>query len=273
MRDQTNPMLFFSRFPSTVTKAIAPVLGLMIGLGAGLYAHTVSAASADSAPPELKSTLAQIDAASSKRDIKTLMQFFSPKFSNTDGLNRQNMEKALTQFWQRYPKAEYKTQIQSWEKQDNAIIAETVTEINGVQLLDGRNVKLQSKLRSRQRFEGNKIVQQDILSERTHLTTGQKPPTVEIALPEQVRVGQQYNLDAVVTEPLGDNLLIGTAIEEPANPSTYLNPKPLKLEPLPAGGIFKLGKAPAKKGNYLVSTVLIRADGMTLITQRLKVQE
>jgi len=59
-------------------------------------------------------------------------------------------------------------------------------------------------------------------------------------LPQQVRVGQQYSFDAIVQEPLGDDYLVGAAIEEPIQADKYFNPTP-ELE-LPAGGLFKVGR-------------------------------
>lgn len=268
-----NPTTPKPRFSHSAARAIAPILGLMIGLASGMHSSPVRAASPENAPSQLKNTLAQIDKAANRRDLKTVMQFFGTNFTNTDGLNRLSLEKALTQLWQRYPKLNYRTELQSWEQQGKGIVAQTVTYINGTQSLNGKNIKLESTLRSRQRFEGTKIIQQEILAERSQLTTGAKPPTVEMTLPEQVRPGEQYIFDAVVKEPLGNDLLLGTALEEAVQAELLLNPKPLDLDVLPSGGIFRTGKAPQQKGNYWVSAVLIRADGMTLITQRLQVSD
>ena len=80
------------------------------------------------APAPLKNLLTQIDTAASRGDVKGVIQFYSPNFIHGDGLTRQNMEKALTALWQRYPQLKYSTQIQSWKSEGNAIVAETVTK-------------------------------------------------------------------------------------------------------------------------------------------------
>jgi hypothetical protein len=92
-----------------------------------------------------------------------------------------------------------------------------------------------------------------------------------VKLPEQVRVGQEFNFDVIVNEPLGDNLLLGTALEEAIKPDLYSKPTEFDLELLPAGGIFKVGKAPLRPEDRLISAVLIRGDGMIMVTQRLQV--
>jgi hypothetical protein len=223
------------------------------------------------APAELTNLIAQIDAAANQRNINEVLKFYSPNFTHSDGLTRQTMAQALTQLWKSYPQMKYQTQLQSWRSQGNAIIAETVTKITGAQPQTVGNTLLDATIRSTQRYENGQVVRQEILSERSQIRTGDKPPTVELKLPQQVKTGQQYNFDAVVREPLGDDYLLGAAIEEPINPANFSNPSRVDLELLSSGGLFKVGRAPLKPNPYWVSAVLIRGDGMTLVTQRLNV--
>lgn len=232
---------------------------------------SVQASTPETAPAELKNFLAQIDAAASRGDINGVMQSYSPNFTQGDGLTRQTMQQALTGLWKRYPRVKYTTQLQSWQSQGNDIIAETVTTIAGLPSPSSNNLAMNSTITSRQRLGGGKILHQDILSERTQLTSGTKPPQVEIQLPQQVTVGQQYNFDAVVKEAIGDNYLLGTALEEPIQPNKYINPTPVDLELLTSGGLFKVGRAPNTPGSEWLSAVILRGDGMTMITQRLQV--
>ncbi|QIR39869.1 nuclear transport factor 2 family protein [Tolypothrix sp. PCC 7910] len=226
---------------------------------------------AQNAPSELTNLLTQIDTAANQGDIKKVIEFYSPNFTHGDGLNRQTLEKALVDLWKRYPKLRYSTQLQSWQSQGNGIVAETVTNITGLPSGNSNNVTLNATIRSRQRIAGAKIIRQDILSERTLLTSGSKPPQVDVKLPQQVQVGQQYNFDAIVQEPLGDEFLLGTAIEEPIKADKYLNPTPVDLELLNSGGLFKVGRAPSNPGSQWLSAVILRGDGMTMVTQRLQV--
>lgn len=274
MHNSTTPSVSLSQaLNRSAVRLMVPLLGFIIGWGGVLYASGARAASPDSAPAELKSTLTQLDAAANSKNIQAVMAFYSPNFTHADGLTRQTLETNLSQLWQRYPQLQYRTELKSWDKEGEKIVAETVTYITGTQPIDGRDVKLESTLHSRQRFEGTKLVQQEILSERTRMTSGAKPPTVELKLPEQVRIGQSYNLDAIVQEPLGDDLMLGAAMEEPVQADRFAKPGAISLEVLPAGGIYKMGRAPLAKGNYWVSTVLVREGGMTMITQRLRVLE
>lgn len=223
------------------------------------------------APPQLINLLSQIDAAASQRNVEGVMRFYSPNFTHSDGLTRQSMAQALTQLWQRYPQLKYQTTVQSWQPQGNAIVAQTITRITGAQP-QNLNMVFDATIKSRQRYEDGKIVQQEILSENTQLKSGDNPPTVQVKLPEQVKTGQQFNFDAIVQEPLGEEYLLGAAIEEPIKPQNYLNPSRVDLELLSSGGLFKIGRAPSQPNNQWISAILIRGDGMTMVTQRLNVE-
>ena len=261
-------------------------LGLAFGLTAltadGLTAQWVQASSGPSstsiaataatAPPQLKELLAKIDAAASQRDLKAVLQFYSESFTQSDGLTRQTLEQTLTEFWRNYKTLTYRTQLQSWQPAgNNGFVAETMTTITGTQQLEGRELSLKATLSSRQRFENQKITNQEILSERSQVTSGKTPPVIDLNLPEQVAVGQEYSFDVIVKQPLGDSLLLGAALEEPINAKTYLQKAPLKLELLPAGGLFKIGRAPNQPMSEWISAVLIQEAGMTVVSQRLKV--
>lgn len=224
------------------------------------------------APPQLRDALAQIDAAANKRDIKAVMQFYSNDFTNSDGLTRRTLESTLPELWQRFKVLNYRTELQTWQPQKKGFVARTVTRITGTQQVQGRELALNATLTSRQYFEGSKVTRQEILSERSQLTSGQNPPKVELRLPQQVAVGREYNLDVIIQEPLGESLLLGAALEEPISPQNYLSEERINLEPLSAGGLFKVGRAPIKPTNQWISAVLVREDGMILISQRLQIR-
>lgn len=236
-------------------------------------ANSTQAIEPQLAPPEVKNLLVQMDAAASKADVKTVMGFYSPNFTHGDGLTRPNMEKALTSLWKRYPTLRYTTKLESWQKQGNTIIANTVTQISGLPSANNNNLSLNATIKSRQQISGTKILRQDILSERTQLSSGTKPPKLEIKLPPQVKAGQEYTFDAIVQEPLGEDYLLGAALDEPVQPDKYLNPTSVDLELLSSGGLFKIGRAPAKPGSQWVSAVVMRGDGITMVTQRMEIKK
>jgi hypothetical protein len=224
------------------------------------------------APAEIKTMLTKIDAAANGRKLPELLRYYSPNFTTSDGLSKTAWQQSLGQFWQNYSNLTYTTTLESWQAENSGYNANTITKITGVQNINGRTLNLQATIQSRQRIVGGQIVQQQVLQERTQVSSGTKPPTIELNLPDKLQTNSEYSLDAIVTEPLGDDVLMGTTIEQPVSAQAYSQPANYKLELLAAGGLFKTARAPGKSGDYWFSTIFIRPAGMTTLTQRVHVR-
>jgi hypothetical protein len=244
-------------------------LGLTASLGVSVNAQSETAPP----PPEIQGIIDQLQKAANQKNLDSVMQLFSPNFSHDDGLDYTTLSESLTSLWANFSEINYNTKLESWQREGDTIITETVTTIDGIKDQNGKTFNLNSTIRSRQHIQGAKITRQEILSERTLLKSGDNPPTVMIKLPEKVKVGQKFGFDVIVQEPLGDDLLLGAAIEESTTQSNYLNPATFELELLPAGGIFKLATAPSTPESRRLSAILIRSDGMIVVTQRLRVEK
>ncbi|HAC63013.1 MAG TPA: hypothetical protein DCF68_05615 [Cyanothece sp. UBA12306] len=248
-------------------------LSFVLGVGLSLGSNSLlRAESASSAPVALKTLINQIDTAANSQDLQKLMALYSPQFVTDDGLMSDSYSQALTGLWKRYPNLKYTTDLLSWDKTENAWTAETLTTVEGTSKEDDRVVQLKATIKSRQTFEDGKLVRQEILEERTELTSGSNPPQIEVKLPETVRVGQEFDFDVIVKEPLNDNLLAGIAIGEKIASNRYLEPSAMELQLLQAGGIFKRIKASENPENHWFSALLVRPDGMVLVTQRVRFQ-
>jgi hypothetical protein len=261
---KTLPIRFFRNFSLSFLLG----LGLSLGVPGSLHAEKP-----ETAPAELKALITGIETAANKRDVKQVMEFYSPQFTNSDGLTRDKMTKALTHLWERYNNLQYNTTLLSWNRSGGKLTAETMTKIEGTGKVQGRVVKINAYLRSRQYFQGNKLLSQEILGERVELTAGKRPPKIQVRIPDRVKVGQEFDFDVIVQEPLGDDLLAGVALDEKVDIDRYLNTKALELELLQAGGLFKRAKAPTTPDNRWLSAVLIQGDGMIVVTQRVKVEK
>jgi hypothetical protein len=254
-----------------VWRAWLVALSIAVGIANPLHSLPGRAQSQENIPPELRNVLTELDTAANSQNLQKVLQFYAPTFSHSDGLTYQSLEQALTNLWKQFSNLTYKTELKSWKSEGNGFLTETVTRITGTQKVGNREWKIDSTLRAQQRLENQKIVRQEILAERSELTSGAKPPSVNLNLPEQVTVGQEFSFDAIVQEPLGTDLLLGTALEETVKPDGLLKPTLTDLELLSAGGIFKVGRAPLTPQSRWLSAVLVRQEGITLITQRLRV--
>ncbi len=234
--------------------------------------NSAQSATPDTAPTALKDTLEEIESAASRQDINAVIRYYSPDYMSNDGMNRSQLETGLANFWGSSSRLNYETELLSWESEGNDYIAETLTTITGMQQTAGRPMQIETKTRSRQRFQNNQIVSQDILSESTTLKSGINPPNVKVNLPDTVRIGQAFGFDAIVQEPLGNDLLLGAVSEQQVSNQFFSSPSSeLDFDLLQAGGLFKTGRASLRPENRWLSAVLVRSDGMTIVTQRLQI--
>ncbi len=223
-------------------------------------------------PPALENTLGQLEAAANRQDIDAVMQFYSPTFTTSDNLAASALAQGLEGLWREYNGLSYDIEVQDWQMEGEELIAETLTQISGTRFEGQQRVRLRSEVRSRQRInpQTQQINSQEILTERTLIFMGERPPNVDINLPEQVRAGETFDFDVIVQEPLDGDLLMGAALEEAVS-ANYLSKETFELELLQAGGIFKRGRVDPNAGDQWFSAVLIRGGGMTMVTQRVRV--
>ena len=258
---------------SILSSALRSPLTLMLSIGLHLGAVTViEVNAAENIPGEVSALITQIDKTASRHDLKDLMNFYNPQFTHSDGLTYESIEQILKRLWEEYPDLEYRTKIRSWEQKDDKWIMETVTIITGTRQLEAMMLNLQSKIVSRQEFQDQKLLRQEILSEETQITSGESPPTVEVRLPKEVRIGEAFDFDVIVQEPLGNDFLLGSAIEETIGDARHLNPAELDLEILQAGGLFKRVKAPDSPQGHWLSAIVIRGGGAVIVTHRVSIK-
>lgn len=253
---------------------------------------------------DVQERLSRIDAAANSKDIQALMGFYSQEFTTADGLNRQTLQRSIAQLWQQYPFLTYRTELlEILPSRRLGLEIETITYATGKADIQGRPTDISFMVKSRQRWENDKLIQQTVLSEQNRVSFGDQPPTIQVRLPDSVKVGQKYTYEAIMQEPIApDEYILGDILEEPISPATYLsltklqfevpsiaeilndrinepvaplassNIRRFRLRKLRTGGFFKTAQAPKTADDQWLSVVLIRpSGGMTLISQRLQV--
>ncbi|MGF1535004.1 MAG: nuclear transport factor 2 family protein [Elainellaceae cyanobacterium] len=222
-------------------------------------------------PAELTMFVQQLDQAASQEDLSGVIQAYSGDLVHGDGLTRDDLEAALVQFWEQYDELSYETEIKTWERTGTGYTTKTETTITGTRDLGDQALVLTATLTAEQTLVDGQIISQDILSEQSSVSSGSNPPELEVNLPEQVNPGEQFYFDAIVLEPLGERLLLGMAIDEDINSTSYTVPSAIEFDVLTSGGLFKVGQAPDTPGQRWLSAVVIRDDGITGTTRRLQV--
>jgi hypothetical protein len=255
-------------------------LGLMsivaLGFGSGAVASAARASSvtlAQAAPAEVQQLLTDLGVALGDRDLEAVMAFYSDGFASDTGFDHARLRQTLTDLWQQYPDIAYDIELLSWQAAGPGLYSiETRTTVTGQQVRPDRVLTLSADTTSRQRLEGGQIVYQETLSETSRLVSGTNPPTLQVQLPQTVSPGQAYSFDTIVLEPLEGRSLMGVAVEEGVTGEDFFEPRPVVFDLLTAGGLYKVGTAPAESDSRWVSAVVIREDGMVVETHRLLVE-
>ncbi len=222
-------------------------------------------------PQQIIDVVPQLDFAFNNRDEDLIKKYISANFTNEDGLNYQTLNESLRQMWSRYQDLEYTTTIESWRRESNQLVATTTTSITGSYQINQQKFTLNSIIKSEQFFADNQLVKQNILQEKNEITSGEKPPVVRVNIPQTVRPGQEFDLDVILEEPVGSDLVLGAALEEKIDSSLYMKPSSIELEALSAGGIFKRVKLSEANQDHWYSFIVIRNGGIRMITQRVNV--
>jgi len=246
-----------------------------LGMGiSGVLTSRVEAAAPATAPDELLNTLAAIEAAANSQDLEQVMEFYSPAFSSDTGFDHDQLRQTLETLWDQYNTLTYEIELLSWEADGpNGYTIETITRVEGTKIRPERRLTLISEIESRQQIEAGQIMSQATLSENSQITSGDNPPELMVQLPETVNPGETYAFDAIVMEPLEGRSLMGVANEEGVTAEDFFDPRPVVLNVLSAGGLYKIGEAPDNSDQRWVSAVIIREDGFVVDTRRMQVTD
>lgn len=242
-------------------------------VGLGLGSVPALAAPAETAPAAVRQTLEQIEAAANAQDLEAVMAAYDARFTSDTGFDHDQLRQALDTLWQQYRTLTYEVELLTWEAAGpGAYTIETRTQVNGVQVLPDRRLNLEAEVTSRQRLENGQITRQDTLSETSRVTSGTTPPTLQTQLPSTLSPGQSFTFDTIVVEPLEGRSLMGVAVDEGVTATDFFEPRPVVFDVLSAGGLYKLGTAPASPDQRWISAVIIREDGLVVETRRVAVE-
>ena len=227
-----------------------------------------------SIPAELQTAVDEMLEAANNRDLDEVLSLYDEDFEHGDGLNLEEVSAAISNFWEAHPELDYQSSIENWEKVADGYEATIVTDVTGIQASERGDFDLVASSTVLNRFAMNEegellLVGQEVLKESSQLVSGENPPEVTVTMPTKVSVGSEFDVEAIVEEPLGDTLLLGAAIEEPINAEAYSDSPALPLQPLQAGGLFRRADAPDRPGAEWVSVMLVSDGGIFIEGRRL----
>lgn len=242
-----------------------------------LGAPTPAFAQSTAIPDELQTAVSEAVERANDSDLKGVMNLYSSNFRHDDGLDREQTREAIARLWDKHEDLQYDATIESWERQGDAIEAIVQTDLSGTQTSERGNFQLEGISTVRNRYIPDpssgelRLVAQAVLRESTTLTSGDRPPQFDLNLPQYVAMGAEYDLEAVVTEPLGDRVLLGTVLDSPADLESYQDDAQFPLQPLQAGGLFRRADAPFKPSSEWISVMLVGDGGIRIEGRRLNI--
>lgn len=212
--------------------------------------------------------------AANEQGLEAFFETYSPDFNHQDGLNLEQTRTALSDLWESYDPLTYGGRLQTWERRGSDLVATFEIDLAGEQLSDRGSLDLVGSQVVQNRFRVTEdgsllLINQEVISEAMTLTSGDNPPTVTLRLPDQIKPGSAYRLEAIVQEPIHRSLLLGTFIDEPVAADRYLEVSSFPLEPLQAGGIFRQADAPDQPGSDWISFMFVNQGGITLESRRI----
>ncbi len=238
-------------------------------LGALVLAFPVQAQTLSPLDPQLQQAIQAFDQAASQKDLKVLMNFYSPEFKNNDGLTKAEVQSALEQLWINLNDPQYRTEVLSVGSEGQIT---TRTQVTGRWQQGRFNFDLVSTLEAQSQWQqgpqGWTLVAQTTTAERTEILRGQDPPKADLMIPAQVAVGKPYQLEAILKKPLDEHIVLGGIAQSVAGASS---PEAPLLDGLMAGGLFKKGNAPEVKADQMISLGFVRNEGMYFVSQRIHV--
>ncbi len=120
-------------------------------------------------------------------------------------------------------------------------------------------------------LQGDKIIEQRLVSEQSILTNNKKDLPISIRIPDTVLTGTRYDLDIVLEEPLGEDLLAGGLIALDDQDIYKDNAPDIEISPMPGGGLFKTVQASYSPGIQTWGIFLVHPDGLISITKSVRI--
>ncbi len=231
-------------------------------------------------PDALQQLLDRQIKAANAQELDAVMASFHPDFEHEDGLSLAQMQEAIVDLWAKHENLNYEIAVKSWENRGPDLVVTLVTEVEGRQRSDRGSFQMNGLQEVRNHYRPNPenpdellLLKQEVIRESYTLTSGAAPPTVTLKLPDIVETGSTYDLEAIVEEPLRNNVVLGTVIEEPITAARYIQDSSYPLEPLQAGGLFRTADAPNQPGKEWISVMLVSQGGITLESRRITITD
>ena len=143
-------------------------------------------------------------------------------------------------------------------------------KVNGKKIFNGQIYFLESKFNYLFSTLNGKINRGNITNLFTTIRNDQNKIDILFKIPDKVLTGTNYDIDIILSKPLGDSIIAGGIISHQND--SYLKQE-ITLEPLASGGIFKTTRASSKPTTQIWSGVIVHPKGIISFTKSVEIIE
>ena len=145
-----------------------------------------------------------------------------------------------------------------------------IIKVNGKKIINGQIYFLESNFNYLYTTFNGKINGGNIKNLFTTIRNDQNKIDIIFSIPEKVLTGANYDLDIILSKPLGDVIVAGGIISHQND--SYLKQE-INLEPLVSGGIFKTTRASSNPTTQIWSGVIAHPQGIISFTKSVEIVE
>ncbi len=195
-----------------------------------------------------------------KRDL----DFIRKNFRNDEN---QNIQKQFSKIVNDFPDSKWKIKRLKSNIPNKEILR---IKVSGKKIVNGELHILESDFDYVFSVLNEKIDEGNIKNLFTTIRNDDKRVDVSFKIPDKVLTGAKYDIDIILNKPLEEVIIAGAI--KPHQVNSFFEQEIL-LEPLPAGGIFKMTRAPLKPGIQIWSGIIAHPEGMITFTKSIDIVE
>ncbi|WP_288261682.1 hypothetical protein [uncultured Prochlorococcus sp.] len=141
-------------------------------------------------------------------------------------------------------------------------------KVSGEKIVNGEIHILESNFDYLFSIENGKINEGIIKNLFTTIRNDSNKIDISFKIPDKVLTGSKYDIDIILNKPLEEVIIAGAI--KPHQVNSFFEQEIL-LEPLASGGIFKMTRAPSKKGTQIWSGIIVHPKGMITFTKSIDI--
>ena len=190
------------------------------------------------------------------------LEFIKKNFSNHEN---ENITKQFSKIINDFPNSQWEIKTLKSNIPNKDILR---IKVSGQKILNGEINILESNFDYSFSTKNGKIDEGIIRNLFTTIRNDDKKIDIIFQIPNKVLTGSKYDIDIILNEPLEDVIIVG-AIK--AHQINSLFEQDILVEPLAAGGIFKMTRAPSEPGIQIWSGIIFHPKGMISFTKSIDI--